>query len=140
MNNDQSTRDKKDGSNHKFTIVVRNDIRENENINGSRGESAQHRKKRAIDPQLHLFLPNVKAQRRTCLARSVLLGARSVTSMFVRCSAWFGVWWFEFLAPEIFIRISSYRFNYNDGFAPSLPLEAEHFSESSTFEVLLLTI
>ena len=37
-----------------------------------------------------LFLPNVKAQRWTWLARDVLLGAQNVTDMAIRCSAWFG--------------------------------------------------
>ena len=35
-------------------------------------------------------LPNVKAQRRSGLARYVQLGAHAVTSHSVRCSAWFG--------------------------------------------------
>ena len=52
-------------------------------------------------------LPNVKAQRRPCLARSVLLGAQSVTSMVVLCSAWFGSVRLGFLAPAIFIRNGS---------------------------------
>ena len=53
---------------------------------------------RAIDFNFGIvgfILPNVKAQRRSGLARSVLLGAQSVTSHSVRCSAWFGVWWFS---------------------------------------------
>jgi len=35
-------------------------------------------------------MPNVKDQRREWLARSVLLGARSVTDALVLCIAWFG--------------------------------------------------
>ena len=35
-------------------------------------------------------MPNVGAELRTYLARSVLLGARSVTSRFVGSSDWFG--------------------------------------------------
>jgi hypothetical protein len=40
-------------------------------------------------------LPNVKAQRRAWLARLVLLGARGVTDMIVRCSAWLGCIFFS---------------------------------------------
>ena len=43
-----------------------------------------------------LFLPNVLDQTRPWLARSVLLGARSVTAMVVVCSAWFGSVFLEF--------------------------------------------
>ena len=42
------------------------------------------------DVVAEILQENVKAQRRPCLARSVLLGARSVTSMVVLCSAWLG--------------------------------------------------
>jgi len=41
-------------------------------------------------PNGFIFLPNVKAEPRTYLARSVLPGARSVQSRFVGSSAWFG--------------------------------------------------
>jgi hypothetical protein len=37
----------------------------------------------------------------------VLLGAQSVTSMFIRCSAWLGSVRFGFPAPEIFMRVGS---------------------------------
>jgi len=37
----------------------------------------------------------------------VLLGAQSVTSTFIRCSAWFGSVRIGFLTPEIIIRNGS---------------------------------
>ena len=37
---------------------------------------------------IHFLLPNAQAQPHGCLARSVLLGAQSVTSNRVGCSAW----------------------------------------------------
>ena len=55
-----------------------------------------------------IILPNVKAQRRSGLARHVQLGAHAVTSHSVRCSAWFGsvVFIFQCLYDFIFLRMN----------------------------------
>ncbi len=53
-----------------------------------------------------IILPNVQAQRWTALAQSVLLGARSVTMQFIRCSALFGSVRLV-LVPETFMRLCS---------------------------------
>jgi hypothetical protein len=45
---------------------------------------------------LVLILPNVQGQTRLWLARSVLLGARSVTAIVVVCSDWLGSVVFSF--------------------------------------------